>query len=58
VKYIVYQYQYNDMKAPRWGAVQYRNQYVWDLLPPVVIQHTAVEAKTKREAIRLVKGAK
>ena len=52
--YLVYLYQYNDMKHPKWGAQRrtYRDARDLDSLPPVVIRWWSVAAMTQREAIQ------
>ncbi len=54
-KYLVFLYQYNTMKRPKLGAVLYSSDDAFDLLPPTVIWHTGVEARSRREAIAKMK---
>lgn len=58
MSYIVYTYQYNNMRRPRIDAQRrtFRDARDFDALPPTVLEWANVAATNKREAIGCARG--
>ena len=53
--YLVYQYQYREMRRPRVDAVRFDGMRMYDavdLMPPTVKMFASVITNSKREAIK------
>lgn len=55
-KYLVYSFQYREMKKPKIDAKFFKDESVWDTLPPTLIKSAFVNANNKKEAIDKVKN--
>ena len=50
--YLVYTYQYNDMKQPKRAVRWYREPSDIDTLPPTVIDLRIIKATSRRQAMK------